>query len=174
MGLVQGTYTYAWGSGANADSINVVVGGTGSTGGTGGTGGTGAGWLFYYAEGAIGSTPPPINNGDAIFYNQSNGTITYNPNYPGGSTNFNLYFNVNQSDGTSNLTQFNTLDTSGGTIAISQGSNTAIYSGNASVYTITNFGGPSSALVVNTQIATQVQSASSPFTSGTPIRITIS
>jgi hypothetical protein len=42
MGLVQGTYTYAWGSGANADSINVTVGGTGATGSTGGTGGTGA------------------------------------------------------------------------------------------------------------------------------------
>jgi hypothetical protein len=27
LGLTQGTYTYTWGSGANADSINVVVGG---------------------------------------------------------------------------------------------------------------------------------------------------
>jgi hypothetical protein len=41
MGLVEGTYTYAWGAGPNADSINVVVGGTGATGSTGGTGGTG-------------------------------------------------------------------------------------------------------------------------------------
>jgi hypothetical protein len=41
MGLVEGTYTYAWGAGLNADSINVVVGGTGATGSTGGTGGAG-------------------------------------------------------------------------------------------------------------------------------------
>jgi collagen type VII alpha len=41
MGLVEGTYTYTWGTGPNADSINVVVGGTGATGSTGGTGGTG-------------------------------------------------------------------------------------------------------------------------------------
>lgn len=41
MGLVEGTYSYTWGSGPNADSINVIVGGTGATGSTGGTGGTG-------------------------------------------------------------------------------------------------------------------------------------
>jgi hypothetical protein len=41
MGLVEGTYTYTWGAGPNADSINVVIGGTGATGSTGGTGGTG-------------------------------------------------------------------------------------------------------------------------------------
>lgn len=47
LGLTQGTYTYTWGTGPNADSINVIIGsggtgGTGATGGTGGTGGTGA------------------------------------------------------------------------------------------------------------------------------------
>jgi hypothetical protein len=26
LGLIQGTYTYTWGSGANADEINVIVG----------------------------------------------------------------------------------------------------------------------------------------------------
>lgn len=41
MGLVEGSYTYAWGSGANADSLTVVIGGTGATGSTGGTGGAG-------------------------------------------------------------------------------------------------------------------------------------
>ena len=41
MGLVPGTYSYTWGTGPNADSINVVIGGTGATGSTGGTGGTG-------------------------------------------------------------------------------------------------------------------------------------
>jgi hypothetical protein len=135
----------------------------------------GPGWEFYYAEGPIGATPPPFNNGDVIFFDQTAGTITYDPNYPGGAVNFNIYFNVNQADGTSYLTQFNTLDNAGGTIAISQAGNTAIYTGNASTYTITNFGGTAgSALVINAQIATLVQPASSPFTSGTPITVAIS
>ena len=136
-------------------------------------GGTGAGWLFYYAEGSIGSTPPPVNNGDVIFYNQSNATITYNPNYPGGGANFNLYFNVNQADGTSYLTQFNALVASGGTVAMSQGSNTAIYSGPNTAYNITNFGS-GNVLVISGLGATLIQAASTPFVSGTPITVVVS
>ena len=135
-------------------------------------GSTGAGWYFYAPEGPL-TVGPPINNGQAIFVNQVDTTVTYNPNYSGA--NLILYFNVNQADGTSYLTQFNTLDTSGGTISISQGSNTAIYQGSQSAYTVTNFGGTAgSALQINTQSATLVQPASSSFTSGTPITLTIS
>lgn len=65
------------------------------------------------------------------------------------------------------------MDSSGGTIAISQGSNTAIYSGGAGVYFVNNFGGVN-VLIINAQTATLVQSASAPFTSGTPITISIS
>ena len=170
LGLVAGTYSYTWGTGSNAEILSVVVGGTASGGGGGGTG---AGWQFYYAEGVIGGTPPPLNNGDIIFYNQSNATITYNPNYPGGGANFNILLNENQSDGSSSLSAFNTLVSSGGTIALSQGSNTVIYSGGAGIYYVQNFGGPN-ALMINAQAATLVQPASSTFTSGTPITISIS
>jgi hypothetical protein len=99
--------------------------------------------------------------------------MTYNPNYPGGGVSFQILINENQSDGSSSLSAFNTLDSSGGTIAISQGSNTAIYSGGAGVYFVQSFGGPK-ALIVDLQSATQVQTASAPFTSGTPITVVIS
>ena len=172
LGLTTGTYSYTWGTGSNAETLSVVVGGTASGGGGGGTGATGAGWEFYYAEGAVGGTPPPINSGDIIFLYNTAGTITYNPNYS-GTGGFQILINEKQSDESSSLSAFNTLDTSGGTIAISQGSNTAIYSGGAGVYFVQNFG-PSSALVINAQAATLVQAASAPFTSGTPITVVIS
>lgn len=173
LGLVAGTYSYTWGTGSNAEILSVVVGGTASGGGGGGgTGATGAGWQFYYAEGPIGGTPPPLNDGEVIFFNTTAQTITYNPNYPGG-VSFQILFNENQSDGSSSLSAFNTLDSVGGTIAISQGSNTAIYSGAAGDYFVQNFGG-SNALVINLQSATQVQTATAPFASGTPITISIS
>ena len=135
-------------------------------------GATGAGWYFYYAQGAIGATPPPINNGDAIFFYNTAGTITYNPNYSGIGS-FQILFNENQADGTSSLSAFNTLVSSGGTVAMSQGSNTAIYSGGVGIYFVQNFGS-ANALVINAQAATLVQAASAPFTSGTPITLTIS
>jgi hypothetical protein len=138
----------------------------------GGTGGTGAGWEFYYAEGALGSTPPPLNDGEVIFIYSTAQTITYNPNYS-GSGGFQILFNENQLDGSSSLSAFNTLDSSGGTVAMSQGANTAIYSGGVGVYFVQNFGA-SNALVINAQVATLVQAASAPFVSGTPITLTIS
>jgi hypothetical protein len=143
------------------------------TGGAGGGGGTGSGWEFYYNEGALGGTPPPINDGEILFFDNTNQTMTYNPNYPGGGVSFQILINENQSDGSSSLSAFNTLDSSGGTIAISQGSNTVIYSGGAGVYFVQNFGG-SNTLIIDVQTATLVQAASAPFVSGTPITISIS
>ena len=174
LGLVAGTYSYTWGTGSNAEILSVVVGGTasGGGGGGGGTGATGPGWQFYYNEGPIGGTPPPLNDGEILFFDNTNQVITYSPNYPGSGT-FQILINENQSDGSSSLSAFNTLDSSGGTIAISQGSNTAIYSGGAGVYFVNNFGGVN-VLIINAQTATLVQSASAPFTSGTPITISIS
>jgi len=136
-------------------------------------GATGPGWQFYYSEGPIGSTPPHINNGDVIFFNTTAGTITYNANYPGGGVSFQILLNENQSDGSSFLSAFNTLDTFGGTIAISQGANTAIYSGGAGEYFVQNFGG-SNALVINLQTAAQTQTATAPFTPGIPITVVVS
>ena len=55
LGLTPGTYTYTWGTGPNADSINVVVGGTGATGSTGGTGATGGTGDFNVTITQVGS-----------------------------------------------------------------------------------------------------------------------
>jgi hypothetical protein len=134
----------------------------------GATGATGAAWYFY------GGGRPPSNNGETLFINQSTipPTITLDPNNYGGE-NLQLFFNSNQADGTSYLTQFNTLDASGGTIAISQGGNTVIYQGNASVYTV-NSGSGFSTLEIRTSLANLIQPASALFTVGTPITIAIS
>jgi hypothetical protein len=134
----------------------------------GATGATGAAWYFY------GGGRPPSNNGETLFINQSTipPTITLDPNNYGGE-NLQLFFNSNQADGTSYLTQFNTLDASGGTIAISQGGNTVIYQGNASVYTVAS-GSGFSTLEIRTSLANLIQPASAPFTVGTPITIAIS
>jgi hypothetical protein len=156
LGLSGGTYTWAWGSGANASSLVMVIGEAGSTG---------AAWYFYSAAG------PPTNNGNVRFVNAATG-ITYNPNNSGGEV-LDFYFNSNQADGTSYLTQFNALDASGGTVAISQGANTVIYQGDASVYTVSSSSGYSS-LRINTFLATLIQPSSTLFTEGAPITIAIS
>jgi hypothetical protein len=124
------------------------------------------GWFFYYTQ----NTPvasPPNNNGDTAFIYSSSPNGTYNPNYTGGT--FNLYFNNNNSVGTSYLTQFQGLDTTGGTITMTQGSSTAIYSGDASSYTVIG-----SYLQLSVTGSTQlIQSASTPFVSGSSITILV-
>jgi outer membrane lipoprotein-sorting protein len=68
------------------------------------------------------------------------------------------------------LSQFTTLDNSGGTITVSQGSSTVIYSGTSSDYTAT-----ASLIRLNvTRSAQMIQSASTPFVSGTSINVVVS
>jgi hypothetical protein len=81
-----------------------------------------------------------------------------------------LYFNNNTSNGTSYASQFSTLDTSGGTITISQGSSTAIYSGTSTDYQAVS----SFTFLVVTRPSQMIQSASTPFVSGTSINVVVS
>lgn len=125
------------------------------------SGATGDGWLFYTDEGPIAG--PPTSNGDTIFVVAGNSV--FNPNYTG--TPFNMFFNVNNNVGTSYLSQFQQLDTNGGTITLSQGSNIAIYSGTASDYVANP---QYMQLIVNSPVQ-MIQSASTPFVSGTTINL---
>jgi hypothetical protein len=127
---------------------------------------TGDGWFFYSADNAP-VLNPPINNGNATFINQGINLGTYNPNYTGGT--FNLYFNNNTSGGTSYSTQFSGLDTTGGTITISQGGSTAIYSG-----TSTDYQSAGQFIFLSVTGSSQmIQSASTPFVSGTSITVLV-
>ena len=166
LGLSGGTYTWAWGSGANASSLVMVIGGTGSTGATGATG---AGWLFYAATGPL-VDPPPTSDGQAIFTDNVPGdtNVTYNPNKSGG-VDF-LNFNLQDTDGVDYTTQFTTLQNSGGTVSVSQGSNTATYVLTTGMANIN----PSGFAAINTAAATQTVNASSSFVFGTPITIAFS
>jgi hypothetical protein len=126
---------------------------------------TSGGWLFYTPEGAI--QGPPSSSGNTIFVG-SNGFSTFNPNYTGGTLN--IYFNQDNTAGTSYLTQFQGLDASGGTLTISQGGNTVIYSGSPAQY---NLPGNFLGLAVNSSVQ-MIQSASTPFVSGTTINVVVS
>jgi outer membrane biosynthesis protein TonB len=126
---------------------------------------TSDGWLFYSSDNEP-VLEPPSNNGNIVFADQSTGNGTYNPNYTGGL--FTLYFNDNSSDGTSYASQFAGLDTMGGTITMSQGSSTAIYSGNSGDF---QSAGIFTFLEVN-RPEQMIQSASTPFVSGTTINLT--
>jgi hypothetical protein len=127
---------------------------------------TNDGWFFYLPDNTPG-TVPPSNNGNTVFI--INNTVVYNPNYTGG-TQLELYFNNNTTSGTSYLTQFTELGTSGGTITISQGSSVVIYSGTSGEYSP---GGTFSNLFVN-RPEQMIQSASTPFVSGTTINVVTS
>jgi hypothetical protein len=176
FGLTPGTYSYTWGSGANADSINVVVGGTPVTPTPTATsatptptptsGYTGDGWLFYAPEGPL-SVGPPQNNGNAIFRIPSGNIVTYNPNYTG--TTMEIYFNTGTTLGTSYLTQFQNLAISGGTLTASQGSNTVTYTGTTGQYSV----GPGFLLLQLASSAQMVQSASTAFVSGITINVVV-
>lgn len=141
----------------------------------GGGGGGGAGWLFYAAEGPLGSTPPPLSDGQGIFtdHDVNNGStaVTFNPNQSGGIDYFN--FNVRDVSGLDYTTQFTNLVDNGGTISVTQNGNTATYTGPIGMATIQNIAG-SSFLVVNTNMSTQTAQAAAPFVYADPITITIS
>jgi hypothetical protein len=131
------------------------------------SGSTGVGWFFYSPDNEPVLTAP-ISNGNTTFINNGSGNGTYSPNYTGGTLG--LYFNNNNSAGTSYASQFSTLDTAGGTITISQGSSTAIYSGTSTDY-------QSSGTFINLNVnrsAQMIQSASTPFVSGTSINVVVS
>jgi hypothetical protein len=130
---------------------------------------TNDGWLFYLPEGPVVSEPPPINNGNTIFYYEPGTISTYNPNYTGDT--FNIYFNTGTTLGTSYLIEFQNLVNNGGTITITQGSNSVIYSGTSSQYQIASdvTGGFFYLQVVG--LSQMVQSASTPFVSGTTITL---
>jgi hypothetical protein len=128
---------------------------------------TSDGWLFYSPNNSP-VLAPPNSSGNTAFIDATTGNGTYNPNYTGGT--FNIYFNNNTTNGTSYASQFSILDTSGGTITISQGSSTAIYSG-----TSANYQSVSSYLILNVNNSAQmIQSASTPFVSGTSINVVVS
>jgi hypothetical protein len=177
LGINTGNYNYSWGAGAG-QSFVLTIGGAGVTPTPTATsvtptptptsGATGDGWLFYGPEGPI-TVGPPDNNGNSIFVIQSTTTVTYNPNYTGATLN--IYFNSGTTLGTSYLTQFQGLDVSGGTLTASQGSNTVIYSGNSSEYVVSPTGFLQ--LTLN-RTAQMVQSASTPFVSGTTINVVVS
>ena len=129
---------------------------------------TSDGWFFYSPD----NEPvlnAPLNNGDTTFINTGGGNGTYNPNYTGGTLS--LYFNNNNSAGTSYASQFSTLVTAGGTMTISQGSSTVIYSGTSTDYQ--SAGGTFTFLNV-TRSAQMIQSASTPFVSGSTINVVVS
>ena len=130
------------------------------------SGSSGPGWFFYSPNNSPVASPPSSNGNTAFIINS--GVGLYNPNYTGGT--FNLYFNNNNSVGTSYASQFSTLDTAGGTITVSQGSSTVIYSGTASEYTNT---GTFTFLNV-TRSEQMIQSAATPFVSGTSINVVVS
>jgi len=171
LGLSAGTYNYSWGVGAG-QSFVLTIGGVGPTPTPTATsvtptptptsGYTGDGWLFYTPEGTIAG--PPSANGNTIFL--ASGVSTFNPNI----SPMNVFFNTGTTLGTSYLTQFQSLDTLGGTLTVSQGSNTAIYSGTSTSYTL----GPGY-LQLQISSSTQiVQSASTSFVSGTTINVVVS
>jgi hypothetical protein len=161
MGLIEDTYSYTWGTGANAESINVVVG-------SGGTGG--GGWYFYSDAGAI-NAGPPIADGNAIFIdNTGGGNIeTFDPNKANG-VNF-LNFNVKDSAGTDYTTQMTDLVNHGGTIEITQNSNNVTYTLSIGMAFIDPNGGDPF-FVVNAAAATQIEFTSS-FVYTDPITLTI-
>ena len=128
---------------------------------------SGPGWFFYSPNNSP-VLAPPNNNGNTTFIDAITGIGTYNPNYTGGT--FNIYFNNNTSNGTSYASQFSTLNTSGGTITISQGSSIAIYSGTSTDYQAIS----SYLLLTVTNPAQMIQSAATPFVSGSPINVIVS
>ena len=133
----------------------------------GADGGAGS-WFFYSDEGLM-NAGAPSGNGNALFWNQTSGTETYNPNYTGGT--FQIYFAPIDSTGTSYVTQFNSLST-GGTITLSQNGDTATYTLTSGQATL---GGPpgNQFFVMNITSGMQTKTSNAPFVSGTTISLII-
>jgi len=137
---------------------------------TGGGGGAGA-WYFYSDEGAI-NTGPPDADGQAIFIDNTSGTIeTFNPNRSSG-TDF-LNFNIKDSLGVDHTTEFTALQSGGGTISITQNGDTATYVLSIGMAFVDTVSGASPFLAINISAATQTAIAASSFVYADPITITI-
>jgi len=117
------------------------------------------GWYFYTPEGTLAG--PPNSNGNTIFIGPSNST--FNPNIA-----TNVYFNNNTNGGTSYISQFTDLDTNGGELTMTQGSNVATYSGTALQYVLN----PTYLQLQISSASQIIQSAATPFVSGSPITLT--
>jgi len=132
-----------------------------------GAGGAGEGSWFFYSDEGVMNAGPPSANGNALFWNQTSGTETYNPNYTGGT--FQIYLAPNDSTGTSYAAQFSGL-TTGGTITLSQNGDTA-------TYTLVNgqatLGGPpgSQFFLMNITSGTQTKTSNAAFVSGSTISV---
>ena len=176
LGLTPGTYTYTWGSGANADAINVVVGGTPpvTTTTTTTSGATGQ-WEFYYStEGPL-NVDAPTNDGNIIFveYNGGSPQQTFDPNYSGGQLS--IYINVNDSSSNNYTSQFTELDLSGGTLTLTQNGNTAVYTSSDLDYYMGPGGTPPYEwLELRIQdFDIQTTQSPQPFVYGQPITVTV-
>lgn len=176
LGLTPGTYTYTWGSGANADTINVVVGGTPpvTTTTTTTSGATGQ-WEFYYStEGPL-NVDAPTNDGNIIFveYNGGSPQQTFDPNYSGGQLS--IYINVNDSSSNNYSNQFTELDLSGGTLTLTQNGNTAVYtSSDLDYYMGPGVTPPYEWLELRIQdFDIQTTQSPQPFVYGQPITVTV-
>jgi hypothetical protein len=168
LGLTPGTYSYTWGTGSNAETMRVVVGGTASGGGGGATGSTGSGWLFYSGEGSLDANPP-LNIGNAIFVINTS-VETFDPNKVNGKA---LYFNRYDSNGVDYATQFASLQTNGGTLSITQNGNTVTYTTtNPNMFVFNS--NPNGYLMVNTGMLTQTAAVINPFVYGDPITLSFS
>ena len=170
LGLTVGTYTYTWSGG----SIDVVVG-TGLGGPTPtptATSSGGVGTWYFYSDAGMMNAGAPSGNGNALFWDQTTGMETFDPNYVSGHT-FQIYLNPKDSTGTSYLTQFSGL-TTGGTITLSQNGDTATYVGASGTMTLA--GPPGSQFFVMNFSGgsgiTQTKTSNAPFVYADPISIT--
>lgn len=177
LGLVNGTYSYSWGSGANAESFDVVVGEGGVTGGGSGNGGGSAGnngtWSFYSDESVV-DVGPPSANGQIIFTTSAaTGQVeeTFDPNKSNGIAYVTIFpVDLNNNDFTA---QFVDLQQTGGTISLTQNGNTATYNllpGMTFIETNTN----PNFVSINVSAATQTAASANPFVMMDPITVTIS
>lgn len=137
-----------------------------------GGGGGGGAWYFYSDEGPL-NVGPPINNGNAIFFDSNTNIETFNPNATAGSLR--LHFCVKDSTGTDYTTQFNNQLAPGGKITIIQNGDYAAYeytvAGSMFLDTIPGVG---SFFMIQTNVASQVANASGSFNFNDPITLTFS
>jgi hypothetical protein len=116
-------------------------------------------YFFYLPEGA---TPlAPLNNGDLLFTTNSASEVGYNPNDAQE-----VVFNLTDKSGTSHPDYLDAL-TYGATVTMTQGSNTAILSGDSLMW------GSYVAGYISGNYLELVQPSPNPFVSGSPINLVL-